>query len=103
MARVEMQQGRLTVVGELDVDVADTVVALGLSAVQHANPALIIDLSACTFIDARGIDSLVEIRNAAQERGVRVYLLGPSKKVSRLLKITGLSASFPAPPNSLPA
>jgi anti-anti-sigma factor len=96
MSRIEMRPGLLTVVGDLDIESADTFATLGRRAVEHGDAVLIIDLSKCEFLDSTGIGSLVTVRNAAEDAGARIYLQGESQRVTRVLDIAGLRDYFPS-------
>jgi anti-anti-sigma factor len=96
MSRIEMRPGLLTVVGDLDIESADTFATLGRRAVEHGDAVLIIDLSKCEFLDSTGIGSLVTVRNAAEDAGARIYLQGESQRVTRVLDIAGLRGYFPS-------
>jgi anti-sigma B factor antagonist len=50
-----------------------------------------VDLSAVSFIDARGLSTLVTGEAYAWVRGVRMLFTGLSPGITRLLRITGLS------------
>jgi anti-anti-sigma factor len=96
MSRIEMRPGLLTVVGDLDIESADTFATLGRRAVEHGDAVLIIDLSKCEFLDSTGIGSLVTVRNAAEDVGAKIYLQGESQRVTRVLDIAGLRDYFPS-------
>jgi anti-anti-sigma factor len=83
------------VVGEVDLNCADDLAAVGV--LHLADPAIhsvIVDLAAVTFLDSTGIGALVRIRNAARESGKSLALRNPSDSVMRVLKITGLHTVF---------
>ena len=77
--------GVVVVTGELDAATA------GQLARRLAAPPAVrtIDLSGVTFIDASGLRVLVKARDCA---ATRCLLRAPSRRVVRLLEITGLSA-----------
>jgi anti-sigma B factor antagonist len=76
--------------GELDLAVAG---ALG-EALERADSALIlIDLTACEFIDSTGIAVIVQAYRTAAESGRRIAIHGSSAQVHRVLTVTGLTAN----------
>jgi anti-sigma B factor antagonist len=79
--------------GELDLNGADAVRASLEHAATEPNRPLIIDLSACTFIDSTGLATIVHdtrpIRDAAS-----VTLVCPQGEVRKLLEISALNLTF---------
>jgi len=58
-----------------------------------ASPANVaIDMSAVTFIDARGLSLLLLTQNRLAERGLRCQFVSPSHAVRRLFNILGLES-----------
>lgn len=55
---------------------------------------VVIDLHAVTFIDAAGLDILVDAQSLAHDQGGEVALVKPSNLVRRLLEITSLDHQF---------
>ncbi len=94
-----------TVRGELDLNTApelDDQLESGLSAA--ADPAVLIDLSACEFIDSTGIALIVRAwqrvdRDAGGEGKGRLVICGSSDQVQRLLRITGVESSISMHPD----
>ncbi len=87
----------LTVVGEVDIEHAEDLAAVGLLTLTSLNgngEGLIIDLTQVTFMDSTGLGALVTIRNAAQAEGRGVTLHCPSPQVARVLEISGLASVF---------
>jgi anti-anti-sigma factor len=85
----------LTIAGDVDVESADQVAAVGLLHVTDSNVhSLVIDLSGVTFIDSSGIGALVRIRNIGLEFDKHLALRSPSERVSKILKITALDQVF---------
>jgi anti-anti-sigma factor len=82
----------LTVEGEVDLAVADELIAAGRRRVVAA-PAesLYLDLSAVSFMDSSALNALITIRNAAS---APVVLVAPSAPVMRLLQLTALDQAF---------
>jgi anti-sigma B factor antagonist len=59
---------------------------------------VVVDLAGVTFIDSSGLRALREVRNALQDRGVRLTVEHPSRLIQRLLEITAMTelAATPA-------
>lgn len=85
---------RLTVVGELDLSTAGRLRTTGLASLEDATTRLTIDLSGVSFIDSTGLGALVEIKNAADGRGVAFVLVAPSERVLEVLRLTGMLDAF---------
>lgn len=83
-----LEQGSPSVLhlrGEIDLAVADDLRA-GLEQAQAADPAFVIDMTAVTFIDARGLRVILEV---AAERKTPLTLVN-APLVARLIKLVGL-------------
>lgn len=96
MAHIEMRSGIVRASGDLDLESADAFVTLGRTAVQQCTkPAIIVDLSECTFLDSSGVGALVTVRNAARDAGMEIFVRGAPDRVKRVLEVTGLLDYFP--------
>lgn len=96
-SRIESEGERkiIRLAGELDLAVADDVLALGLLALDADNVVeLVLDMDDVTFLDSTGIGTLIRIRNAAIARGVELQLRGVGPRIRRVLSITGLENVF---------
>jgi anti-sigma B factor antagonist len=92
----------LAVQGELDVaSVASFISAARKALAGLRRTALAISMSEVNFIDAAGIGALVTIRNEAGLADNDVAVIQPSPCVSRVLALTGLSATFCIPPGPM--
>ncbi len=85
----------LAAVGELD--------ELGVRPLQRAVPDALrrdrpahitVDLSAVTFVDAAGVNTLITTREDAAQLGCRLLLVNPRPPVRRALRIVGLLNGF---------
>jgi anti-sigma B factor antagonist len=92
VARDEEQVRTVAVRGDLDVATCEEFVdALGgLDGVD----ALVLDLSAVTFMDSSGIRGLLIARRDAQAGGTRLQILA-SEAVRETLEVTGLDDDLP--------
>lgn len=53
-----------------------------------------LDCSGLTFIDCAGLRVLEETQRACEPEGVHLYLIAPSRCVTRLLDLAGLNGFF---------
>jgi anti-sigma B factor antagonist len=79
--------------GELDADTCPGLREELLTDTADA-PTLVVDLSELSFVDSSGISELLQVRNAAVDRGQKFEMQNPSDTVRRVLEITGLLAHF---------
>jgi anti-anti-sigma factor len=80
---IEVRNGRVVMTGELDMENGQTMVASLLALAAEAN-RLALDLREVSFMDARGLRSLLSVKDAQPE--VRVVAVSP--RVERVLSIT---------------
>jgi anti-anti-sigma factor len=85
----------LRVQGDLDLATADAVYQRGHAAIARHAQLLLLDLTGCSFCDARGLSALVRIANDADAAGCRYALAGPKPPVANILRITGLATRLP--------
>jgi anti-anti-sigma factor len=76
--------------GELDVVTSDRLAEELETALNEARPLLVVDLNALTFLDSRGIATLVHAFLEAPERGTTMSVTGARSGVRRVFEITGL-------------
>jgi anti-anti-sigma factor len=86
---IEMRDGALHLVGELDVASAPRLVHVLEWVTSEGAGPLRFDLSALSFIDSVGLRELIR---AQAQHGVVV--VNPSPVVERLFEITGVTHSF---------
>ncbi|MFE5796525.1 STAS domain-containing protein [Streptomyces sp. NPDC056503] len=82
--------GTVRLGGEIDMDGAEyleTVLARILSG-REAGAPLTLDMSAVTFCDSTGLNTLLRIRLAAEHRGSRLSITAASAQVTRLFELT---------------
>lgn len=98
MTHIEMRSGIVRASGDLDIESADAFITLGCTAVRQCrDPAIVIDLSDCTFLDSSGVGAMVTVRNAARDAGMNLFVRGAPERVKRVLEVTGLLDYFPEP------
>ena len=98
--RSTRENGRLVlqVAGELDLAVTAELRSAADNALAAEGVELIVlDLEGVTFIDSTGLGTLVEIRNAAMQRGAAMRLDGVQAAPARVIEIAGLADAFGMP------
>jgi anti-anti-sigma factor len=80
----------VTLVGELDISTAPLLRA----CFAHIDGDAEVDCSGLDFVDARGLGVFVSARARGDEPHGRFVLVEPARCLSRLLRITGLDATF---------
>jgi anti-anti-sigma factor len=77
--------------GELDLDVADEVLAT-LTGALDSGPVerLIVDLFDVTLLDSTGVGALVAAHQTAAQAGVKLVVINPRGIVQRVLRIAGV-------------
>jgi anti-anti-sigma factor len=82
----------LTLHGALDIWTQQAFVT-ALDAVDDNAERVVLDLTDLSFMDARSIGIIHRARTLAEQRGHELLLRSPSRRLSRVLKLTGLAAS----------
>jgi anti-anti-sigma factor len=85
---------RVVVDGELDVASVDRVRETLQDALSVRPGSLVVDLSACPFVDASALTMLLDVHRQAWHQGGMLTLEGCSTRVLRLLSLTGLRRVF---------
>jgi anti-anti-sigma factor len=80
----------VTVLGEIDMNNAGQLV----DALESVAGTAVVDLSAVTFIDSKGLQGLLQVQRALRRRGDDLILRHPSRAVRRILELTGLIGGF---------
>jgi anti-sigma B factor antagonist len=81
--------------GELDASAAPDLRDRILAIAAAPGGRLMIDLSACTFIDSLGIAALVEAGAVMHRRGRVVAIVCRAPQVRRTLALTGVDGQIP--------
>jgi anti-anti-sigma factor len=70
------------------------------SALEETDPAghVVIDLTACDFLDSSAIRVLLEGAMRAESAGGSISLVTPDPQIRRVLEIAGLEAKLPIHP-----
>jgi anti-sigma B factor antagonist len=96
--RIEVTDGarsaRIALHGEFDIASADDAGRALQELLRRDLDAVIIDLSGLDFMDSTGVKFLVDGREAARARGVRLTLVPGRGPVQRVLTVSGVTALF---------
>lgn len=82
----------ISVEGELDLATVAEVVEPAQEAVSQRQP-IVIDLSACSFIESAGSRFLFELHNALAEDGTRMAVVACDGQVRKVLFLTAIDQS----------
>jgi anti-sigma B factor antagonist len=80
--------------GELDITAASLVRDALLDALAWRSPRLVVDLSEVDFLDCAGARALLAASRRARLHEGRMVVAAPSRRVARLLQLTGLGRQF---------
>ena len=96
--RLEIGEGartaRLALHGEFDIAAAGDASRALQELLSRDLDALTIDLSGLEFMDSTGVKFLVEGRETALARGVKLLLVHGGDPVERVLTVSGITALF---------
>ena len=81
--------------GELDLHSVDELRVPLERAAAEPGLRLILDLTACSFIDSTGLATIVHVTRPLRDDGGGVALVCPAGDVRQLLKLSALDLSFP--------
>ncbi|MFD0363617.1 STAS domain-containing protein [Nocardia sp. GCM10030253] len=84
----------IEVAGEIDLCTAPTLRENLVRAFGFQASTMVVDLSPVTFFAAAGVTALIEVQAEAEKSARRVFLITTGRSVSRVIEITGLSASL---------
>lgn len=85
----------LVVEGELDLASVEVLEQYAERALEAGVPAtVVLDLSACDFIDSSGIGLLLRLQAELQDRGAALVVVGCGRAVQRSLSLTGVDAQL---------
>lgn len=93
-AVVPASAATVAVTGALDVTTLPRVRAQLEQALADRPGRLVVDLSACTFVDASALAVLLELHRTLSRTGQVLTLRGSCPRVLRLLSLTGLRRVF---------
>jgi anti-sigma B factor antagonist len=79
----------VTAIGEVDISSADELRRAVESAHDARTAEIWLDLTATSFLDCRGVRTLLDLRAGLRRRHRRLVLICPPGPVRRLLTLTG--------------
>lgn len=88
----------VTVAGELDIATQGVLGAVLTDVLARYGPDIIVDASAISFCDARGLSALVRGANRAERAGGSLTVVGMSPSLRNLLRLVGLEHRLGTPP-----
>jgi anti-anti-sigma factor len=80
--------------GELDIASAEAAVSYVVDVIDRHRRPVIVDLTALSFCDARGLAALVRMAGYAEQMGCTFRLASPSLSLVKIMRITGLDRRF---------
>lgn len=85
--------------GEIDTSNAAEVAGRLRAAVSNTSPALVVDLTATTYIDSAGLNLLFDLGRELDERQQALHLIvAQPSPIARMVAIIGLDAAHPTHP-----
>jgi anti-sigma B factor antagonist len=81
--------------GEIDLATGPQLLAVLVELVDRGLHQLVVDLAQVTFLDCAGISVLVDALRRVQEHGGSLRLVRPTRRVARVLALTGMTTMFP--------
>lgn len=84
----------LCVVGELDLATVERLNDVVDQLLAKPCPALLVDLTGVTFMDAAGLGGLVRLRNRMQANRVAALLVFGENQPRRLVRVCGMEAAL---------
>ncbi len=93
MQLVEVTPGEFRVSGEVDAHSSESF-ASALIAAATQSTEVKVDMSGVTFMDSSGLRVLVEAQQRAEAGGPSLVLRSPSRQITRLLELAGLTENF---------
>lgn len=96
--RIKTQDyGDVTVValqGELDADFADLLQNAVTDVVAKGRAGIVLDMRAVGFVDSRGLELLLWIRQYCSENKTQLRLAGLDEHCTKILEVTRLDREF---------
>jgi anti-sigma B factor antagonist len=96
--RLEVSEGpgsaRIALYGEFDIASARNASRALQELLSRGLDAVVVDLSGLDFMDSTGVQFLVDGRDTALARGVKLSLVPGADPVQRVLTVSGVAALF---------
>jgi anti-sigma B factor antagonist len=84
----------VSVMGEVDLATVPALEQTLLSVTENRTGEVIVDLTACSFLDSRGLGALTATRTRFERSNRRLPLVLSNPSVLRIFQITGLDEQF---------
>jgi anti-anti-sigma factor len=81
--------------GELDAATADAARDYVSQVIARSSGPIQLDLTGLSFCDARGLRALAGMAACARAAGLQLRLTGTRPGIAKIMRITGIDASFP--------
>ena len=81
--------------GELDAATADDARDYVSQVIARSSGPVQLDLTGLSFCDARGLRALAGMAACARTAGLQLRLTGTRPGIAKIIRITGMDASFP--------
>jgi len=88
----ESVTGQLDMVGEFDLACGDQFRDASAATLAGDAAEAVVDFTRLRFIDAHGIETLIEFRNALAARGATLRIINADARIGRVFAICGLGA-----------
>lgn len=92
----------VTVTGVIDLDTID-ILADALTRAADIAPVVVADLTAVTFMDSTGINTLLRAHHALTGKGGRLALASAQPPILHVLELTGVDTVIPLYPTAAQA
>jgi anti-sigma B factor antagonist len=80
--------------GEIDLGSRAQLLGAGRNAIEDSAAGVVLNLTAVSFLDSAGITALVMLSRQAQAVGKQFTVEAPSRRVQRVLALTGLQDAW---------
>jgi anti-anti-sigma factor len=90
--RVRKLPGGASLVGEIDIAAAPDVVARCTGMLADVTTRFVMDLHEVTFLDSHGAEAVLEIADAASDRGITLEVRAPSHEARLVLDLLDAGA-----------
>lgn len=97
--RVDGAIGVIEIAGEIDVYSAPKVREAVLDTIADGRSSIVVDLSACSFLDSTGLGVLVGGLKRVRAHDGSLRLAGAQERVQKVFRITGLDRVLPLHPD----
>jgi anti-anti-sigma factor len=81
--------------GELDAATTDVALEYVTQVIARSSGPIEVDLTGLSFCDARGLRALAGMSARARTAGRQLRLTGTRPGIAKIMRITGMDASFP--------